>query len=497
MYDALKSLQKYFPLSSGSAEMEKGIRSDAFVDTSFVKRVTSKIAEPFIIIKSPKGVGKSYICDELSFTYNSHDKISIKISPTDIDTSMIAQCSHLSSKISCAMYLMLRAIASKIGSTFLDDDIPLNRSEYNLYNTALQDGQYRKSYFDILAKLLLNSIPFYEKISSSLKDNATIDGTHAKLASDISSVLDNQNKIFYLFIDDIDLVIENNGTSLYYEDCWAIIAAAFDLASKFSCIHCIVSVRNDVWHTMKSKKIGSDRRDKITTVIDLTCSDEDIDRIIRRRFLLALKDIGSEGSNPLDIFFAEDKISLLGRAGIKRDWFSWFVKQSRNRPRDSVQLISSIISRTIDCKIKKINSDSACGELVNFAKSRLENAAFEYSNICDSIDFIVKNIKHTRFTHTEAMEFFSKVPSMRSIMYEGKALQNKQEDAIKILRVLHMANIINVRYKDDNAPDGYAHMLYTDDEDVVSPKNIGMLSKYEFEVHPVFHSLINENKKGF
>ena len=116
---------------------------------------------------------------------------------------------------------------------------------------------------------------------------------------------------------------------------------------------------------------------------------------------------------------------------------------------------------------------------------------------CNSVEFIVKKINKTRYTYNEAIDFFKKIPSMRSIIYEGDIIQpSNSDDAIKILHVLHMANIINPRYKDENASEGYGHLLYPGNEDLVIPENAGILSQYVFEVHPVFHSLITENKRN-
>ena len=491
----LEYLKKFFYGGSGSAERERKIRSIAFVDTSFVKLVTSKISDPFIVIKSPKGIGKSYICDELSAIYNDSDKISISISPTDIDTDQIAKCESMASKIRCAYSLMLKLIAIKIGSMFLDEKIPLRPEELNLYNLAVSSESQRPDITDILLKLIVNSVPFYSKLADAWKKSNPEISSNSVLKYDVSKVLDRQGKIFYLFIDDIDLAIKYDDVRVSYEDCWAIIAAAFDISSKLDCVHCIVSVRNDVWHTMKSKRIGSDRRDKISTVLDLNCTDIDIDNIIKKRFNLATRDSGVKEKKDIEIFFKEPEIELPGKAGIKRNWFSWFVKQSRNRPRDAVQLVSKILECAYQKNRNTITTDIAQSILIDFSKSRLENAASEYYNICNAVEFIVKKIDKTRYTYNEAIEFFKKIPSMRSISYEGNIIQpSNNDDAIKLLHVLHMANIMNPRYKDENASDGYGHFLYSGNEDLVTPENAGILSQYVFEVHPVFHSLIKESK---
>lgn len=485
-------LQKYF--HGGSAELEKRIRHEVFIQTRSVEEILSKINERFIIIKSQKGVGKSYIIDELVSASTSSGFVAIKIKPSDMDIDKIASGKIIASKIKSAYENLVEKIALAVGCAFVKEELPLSDAERNLYSFAVDGGHMRPELADRVLMCLTKFLPYHQKIAESYKTLSPKMFSVSVLSDDIKDALKAQDKFFWIFIDDIDLAIGRNGGIVDYEACWAIIAAAFDIASNFNEVRCVVSVRNDVWHSMKRKRVGSDRRDKMTCIINVESDDQEIDAILSRRLEAASQGL-DRTKRPIELFF-DNRIELPGKNEESREWRSWLCKQARNRPRDLVQLVEKLAAVAKKQNGSYITSAHARCVLSDFARQRIENVADELSDICGQFEFIVSRISRTYYEHRDAIDFFKKLPSAVSLNVDGSVLQpDKEESAIAILRLLHIANFMNPRVSDPTMPKGYRHIMFHEDEDLISITRKGELSRYAFEVHPVFHSFVAENKR--
>lgn len=85
-----------------------------------------------------------------------------------------------------------------------------------------------------------------------------------------------------------------------------------------------------------------------------------------------------------------------------------------------------------------------------------------------------------------------------SISVNSQTLQpGRMESAIAILSVLYIANIMNARTVDTSAKLGFNHITFEDKNNFITMSNLDELQKCEFEIHPVFHSLIASQKKTF
>lgn len=71
------------------------------------------------------------------------------------------------------------------------------------------------------------------------------------------------------------------------------------------------------------------------------------------------------------------------------------------------------------------------------------------------------------------------------------------ESAIAILSVLYIANIMNARIVDTSARRGFNHITFEDKNNFITMTNLDELQKCEFEIHPVFHSLIASHKNVY
>lgn len=497
----LEALHKYF--FEGSAEREQKIRNEVFIKTPAISNFYSELHSSFILLKSQKGIGKTFFIDEFCSSAISKNILTLKIRPEDFDMEKISSGTSIAAKSKAAYDYLVKAISIKIGEAISDEG--LTGIEYN---NLLEVYKNSDTYIPSLAEKSLRAlrhipIDAYQKIVTGISkiSDELFRPTEATkvLSEDIAKYISEKDKEIYVFIDDIDNA--RNFTSVLgqgkFEDCWAIVSAAFDLATKVTNIKCVVSIRDDIWLTIKNLRIGTDKTDKINCIVNLTCDDTDIYNILNKRLLLAKGLVLNSQSNAIDTFFSEDKITLPGHKGEQRAWSTWLCKQSRNRPRDLVQLVEMLIREARD-KSNTINSNIASNCLVKFGESRLANARDEFSGICDQLEDITLKFRKTRFSYREITDVLKKMPSSLSISVNGKTLQpEKMESAIAILAVLYTANIMNARIVDDSASLGFNHITFEDKNNFISTSNLDALQKCEFEIHPVFHSLIASKKNIF
>lgn len=494
----LEALHKYF--FEGSAEREQKIRNEVFIKTPAIKNFYSELQSSFILLKSQKGIGKTFFIDEFCSSAISKNILTLKIRPEDFDMEKISSGTSIAAKSKAAYEYLIRAISVKIGEAISDEG--LHGLEYNNLIEAYRNSD---SYIPSMAEKALKAlrhipIDAYQKIVTGISKISdeffhSTDATEV-LAEDITKYISEKDQQIYVFIDDIDNA--RNFTSALgqakFEDCWAIISASFDLATKISNIKCIVSIRDDIWLTIKNLRIGTDKSDKINCIVNLVCDDNDIYNILNKRLSLASRLLTYGINNALCNFFSGAEISLPGIKAEQRAWPTWLCKQSRNRPRDLVQLVEMLI-REARGKSDIINSDIATRCLAKFCESRLANARDEFCGICDKIEDITLRFKKTRYSYKEITDILKKMPSTMSISVNGQTLQpGRMESAIAILSVLYIANIMNARIVDTSARRGFNHITFEDKNNFITMTNLDELQKCEFEIHPVFHSLIASHK---
>lgn len=489
----LRNLKKY--VMEGSAEKERDIRNKVFFETDSVKKLLNRFDENFIVLKSPKGTGKSFILEELASRAIENNALSIFITPKDLDLDIISSKTSIGSKEQAAEEQIIKIIANKLGSIYQNQEIPLLDSERNLYLNALQSNVVRK---DILARglsCILDLLPRNEQIKKALKELSPINSSSEILREDISDVLKSKSRKVLLFIDDIDLAGIKTDLSINYESSWALLSAAFNISCDITNISIIVSVRTDVWHTMLRKRLGSDKRDKITNIFSINNNETDMLNIFYGRLYASINPSNISRPEILSLFFENDMI-LPGVHNESRKWDTWICKQSRERPRDLVQLVKLMIDEALDKNVSKINSNHAKAILEKFGESRISNIADEFYTICPQIEALCKRFKKTQYNYNEIIEELKRIPASLSITIDGNTMhQNNIDDALEMLRVLHMANFINPRIEDPCQPKGYDHLLFINNEDLISKSNQEKLSTYKFEIHPVFHSVIAAQKK--
>lgn len=491
--ERLDTLNKYF--FGGEAEAEADIRNDIFVPPSNLKKILSFTRSRYKVLLGAKGVGKSLLINVLNESALEESAISVLLTPGDFNCEDIAKKATNSDKISAAYNQLLNAIGLKIGQ--YQSGLLTSSSEINLHKLAVDEGLNKSDAISEFSSFLTKVTPFAKDVAKAAMDVQRLNKNKNILSKDIATVLKKNQQKFWVLIDDVDQAAITKQNSYDYSVCWAIVAATIQLANDFSEVRSLISVRTDIWHTMTvGKKHGSDILDKIQTPVYLRFTEEELGEVFFKRIELANKEAIGSYKRDLSTFFERRTLKLPGNTESIRSWDFWIRKQSRNRPRDMVQLVQQLIEKAEDHGNGVIKAEDAYQIMLDYARERITNIEREYREICPQIKAIIRELSTEKmYDFSELVKILKAVPSSRRVVIDSTALTPDTNDAaIKILHVLHMCNFINARVEAENQESDYDHILFSQRPDLVSADNWNELQKYRWEIHPVFHPYIHEMK---
>lgn len=478
----------------GEAEAEADIRNDIFVEPGAIDDLLSFRRSRYKVLIAPKGVGKTILLSVLNESILEHDQISMLLTPRDLDCKDIFDKDAIADRISSAYRQLLLAAASHVGS--LSKDIGISDAIVNLQALSVDQGMTRPDLISRVATFLTAITPKGKDIAEAARGLQRLNKSVKILKGDVQSVLARNKNKLWLLIDDIDLAAVDDGGKYDYSACWAIISAAMDLANDFDGVRCIISVRSDIWHVMtKVKRLGSERLDKIKkNTVALSFNEDELRSMFIRRVELASQAAGAN-TIEMDMFFADRWLVLPGVQEEKRTWDQWIAKNSRDKPRDMVQLVQSLIEEAQREKSEKIGDSHAHKIVLDYSKGLVANISTEYQQICPQVEGLMKFVsRKTLFDFEELIELLKKSPSAQSIEIDGVRMKaNDKGSAIKLLAILHMANFMNPRVQ---SVARYDHLPFSSHPDFVSEENWNEMQKAQWEIHPAFHAFVNDTKSS-
>jgi len=479
----LEALSKYF--YGGQAESEKDLVSEIFVYPDNLGEITDFSTLNYKIVIGPKGSGKSLLLEYINEYYLDRNIISLIIRPRDIDSEAISKKTIETEKTKEAVTQIKKIIAEHIKKS-----IEANAPEAGLL-TQIASAEFRDNLGEFISELLPEN---YSKVVKAFSKMQKIAMGKKQYDHDISRKLKENNKKFILMLDDLDKIVEEGQPGSIYSTSWAIIEAAIEIANENKDFSVIVVSRTDVWYLMtKVYKHGQSIFDKIQKPYNLYVNDEFIERVFKQRVTLSYEE-ACENTYPtyaIDYFFEPNSIGFYGRQEIYRPWSQWIAKNTRNRTRDMIQLMQMLIKKTEEeyrQKDAKITDAVLHMILEEYARSRISNIKMEYGKILPKIDDIIYRLKQKRYTFSEMRDFLNSATGIGVFLDNEPIHQNEDKSIFKILRILHMASVINPRIE---IPGGeYTHILFEKNQDYINPDNINNLQNVIFEVHPTFHCLI-------
>lgn len=490
----LPSLVKYF--RGGAAEDEKEIRSEVFVPPGNLDDLLSFDFHSNVILLGNKGVGKSIFVNVLHEAYLKNKELSVLITPDDLECDPILEKRTLSDRKSVAYAQMLKAVACIIGSHSNRTEIAISDELVSLQKLAINEGYSKADLVTKFSKLLAAVTPYGGDVANSLLAQQNNPISTNKLTETVGKYLSVRGKTLWLFIDDIDAAVAKDSKSGFdYGACWAIVSAAVELSQDIPGLKCLVSVRSDIWHVMtKIQRHGQERKDKLGFVHELKFSEDELRKIFNRRIQLAANDAGSR--REISTFFKDVQVLLPGEALNKRTWDQWLAKISRNRPRDLVKAVQMLISEAKKSGQDSIGDANAHAILLNFGKQRVENIVDEYDKMCPQIQEIVNDLTvKTTYLFDELIGLLEKAPGRRKMQIDGVPMQQCKEDAIKLLRILHMACFINPRLEGEGEDSEYKHFNFHDFPDLIDFTKLNDLQRYKWQVHPTFHTYAHDMRQ--
>lgn len=487
----LDSLIKFF--KGGNAEAEKDIRGEVFVRPGNFSELLNFDFHSTVILLGNKGVGKSIFVNVLHEAFLENDELSLLLTPDDLECDPILAKKTLADKKSAAYGQISKSVAGIIGKHSAANEIGISADVTALQQLAVKEGYSKPDLMSRLAKILAQVTPQGGKLATALLAEQGRELGKNNMKNVIDAYLTSRNKSLWLFIDDIDAAVAQNDKGAFdYAACWAIVSAAIELSEDIEALQCVVSIRSDIWHLMtKVHRHGTERRDKLGNIQELKFSEDEIKDIFLKRISLAAGH--AQSASGLTTFFQATDVTLPGTSGAKRGWAQWVAKTSRNKPRDMVKMVQSLIAAAKRDKAPRIGDSQVHSILTQYGEERVSNIVDEYGGICPQIKDVIDDLtEHNSYTFAQVFDLLLKAPAHRAIQVDGISLQQNNDSAIQLLRLLHMACFINPRIDSD---DDYTHYNYSDFPNIVDLAKLNDLQKYTWQIHPTFHSYAAEVKK--
>jgi len=477
---------------SGTAEGDRQFLAETFVSPSQFGQLCSIEPGSMRVLVGNKGIGKSAVVEwidkvakrrKLPAVLLRPDNLADTGQPTALDIGTLK--AHYYDKL-------LRTVAATIGSKLKH---LLVGSAAKLYNEAKRKGISQE---DLVTKTLelLSAVSLPVKNVNGVQLAKDLAGTnsHDQLVQAINTqLLQPGSSVFFLLIDDTDQLASPDQAS-HLNRIWALILAVRRLSIECPNIRPIVTLRSSVWSRLTSESLGQrDQTDHVRGfVVPLLATDDLMISIVERRLLRATMDASASRSDLYGNFF-ESFTMTLPSSDERRSWPSFITKSARERPRDALQLIKSMIDAASSAKHAKIGSADAANAMSVYSGERVDDIVNEFSLDCEAIRNVIDSFSDGDFElKFEAVrDHLRRVPSITSMSVRGFQLHpDNDEDAIRLLGLLHETGFLNARVPDSTKPRGFRHINFSDDPNFVRFANWNSLQGATWEVHPAFRSYL-------
>jgi len=494
----LNSLLPY--VRSGTTEGDGRFLADVFVSSDQLADFYAVEPGSMRVLIGNKGSGKSAIAEWIHKTSMRRKIPSLLLRPDDlVDTG---QPSSLDMSTLKAYYYekLLRSVCAQVGSQ-INSKLPLVGAAARLYVEARQAGLAKDDFMTKSLELLSAiAVPAGGVNGKELASDIAGKNAPAQLIRALNTqLLQGTSKVFYLLIDDTDQIALPT-ESAQLNRIWALILATRKIAMSCNHVRPIVTLRSSVWaRLIMEDSAQRDQFDHIRPLVNsLQSDDSHIEQVVYRRLYAASRDCGAQKNRPYENFFSGDSVLLPGSAET-RTWSSFIVKSSRERPRDALQLVKSMIEAADEERHSLIGSKDSEKAMRSYSKERVDDVVAEYSLDCKAIRAVIDSFSHVAFEmgFEEIRDHLLKVPSSTSINIRGYVIKPQEDDGfIRILGLLHEAGFVNPRMPDAAAPRKFRHLNYSDEAAFIREDNWNTLQAARWEVHPAFRSYLLSLKEA-
>lgn len=477
---------------SGTAEGDRQFLGDTFVYPSQFSQLCSIEPGSLRVLVGNKGIGKSAIVEWIAKVAERRNLPAVLLRPDNLAET--GQPSALDIGTLKAYYYdkLLRSVASTIGSNLKN---LLLGSAAKLYNEAKQKGISQEDFITKTLELLSAiSLPAKKINGVQLaKDLAGTNSQHQLIQAINQQLLKPGSSVFFLLIDDTDQLASSDQKS-QLNRIWALILAVRRLTSECPNVRPIITLRSSVWSRLASESSGQrDQTDHIRgLVVPLVATDDLMKDIVERRLLRATMEAGASRSDLYGNFFDGQSLTL-PTSDERRTWSTFITKSARERPRDAIQLIKSLIDAATTSRHPRIGSADASAAMNVYSRERVDDIANEFSLDCPAIRNVIDSFSELNFELPFELtrDHLRRVPSITSVTIRGRQLHpEKDEDAILILSLLHETGFINARTPDTSKQRGFRHINFQDEPNFTHFSNWNNLQGATWEIHPAFRNYL-------
>lgn len=495
MSEPLTTLRKYF--ESGTAEGDDSFLSEVFIPfDEYLEIISVPKSGPRILVGN-KGSGKSAVLRFFRNQLNDLNIPAILLRPKDIDLSTTSDTALGPLTRSCE-HAIINSIAGKIGSGV--NGLVINDEDKALLKAAQKQGLKDRDSIEKLVGILSPLGKSLSKVDFSAIAKADALVNAAGLKKSITSSLTRSDDLFYVLIDDTDQIASPNEPN-HLNRIWAFLLAARSINESCENIKFIISFRDEVWRRLKRDNSG--QRDQIDHFRDLvkkiTVTDNHLKLVIKRRLEMAYKDLGKAPHiSVYNLFFDTNHVRIPTTDEEFRYWDDFIVKRSRERPRDSIQLINQLCNNAISSHNEKIIASDVDKVLPIYSEERVDDLKRECDLECPQIKDIIRSFHDVQFDEGSftllpqtTADFLNSLPSRFSINLFSKTLSHgNRDDTFLLWRYLHEIGFLNARVSDTREKHGYRHITCDEDPDLVSLSRWGDMQAITWEIHPAYRDFL-------
>lgn len=484
----IKTLADYC-IGTAEAEAGGGYIDAIFYDSGALEDVLDMVPGSPKLLIGNKGTGKTVLFKKLENLFRQKKIPAIYLTPSNIISE--EPTSETPAVLKAFYYKhLIQAVAICLAR---DLNGLLSEEEKKIEQIAIASGDKDPDWIEKIIPFLkgigtlvtqrdLTSIPL------SGCDNISSNRLSEMIGKNLSG-----KKIFFLIIDEPDDVrLDGQGGGRI----WALLHACREFCQKVPNVRCIISLRSEIWHLLCEDPSGRKNIDQYSPLItSLNPSDSVIASIISKRleFVAASDGTVIGDKNPYEFFFEGKATKLPPPATVESStWEDYLTKQSRGRPRDSIQLIRDLALRAKKNGKKLISEQEVTQCAIPFSESRLKSLYAEYGNDFPEAERILPAFANLKFEN-EAQDikiFLQKKIAEFNPTIRGKKLQGCSEGIFLLWRILHEMGFITPRIPDVTKSLGYRHISYDEEPNFVAQNNWNNMQKVCWEIHPAYRSYL-------
>lgn len=453
MKQKLNQLLKY--VQHGTAEGDHRFLKTAFIENSDWVSINETEPGDFKIITGNKGVGKSAILRQIRTVCEARSIPCLYLTPTDF---------------------------------FYEKEI-----------TSTDLGSINRYYYSVIENTTRNLLEVSPK-PVSLSTKIALVTTKSPISGMAPEEPATLTEKYYLLFDDIDH-ITNSGNLSQLNKIWGFLLAIRKYVENNPGVTIFVALRTSVWIRMTTESQGQrDQTDHFRgSIISIGSSELHNKTIVRKRLDLAALALDTPVPDSYELFFDSIRLMIPNKnEDSYRLWDDFIVTNSRERPRDSLQLLRGLVESAIKRRASVISAVDAENSLPIYSLERVNDVYSEYSIDCKNIREVILTFMDVQFVveFRDLLDHLKIIPSTGSTVVRGKILNpNSEGDALLMLGLLHEIGFINPRVVDKNKPRGFNHVTFEKNPYFTRGTNKGELYNSTWEIHPAFRSFLKKEKE--